>query len=114
MSDDILVLPGDNGNIDSLEPRDLSAEQVSLEDARGEPKTTHDPRHAGKTFLERHMEEFERFIFRVVSEGSRASLNAVDELREPRHFRPPDGSIASDPAFNVPVLKIGTAPGHQK
>ena len=65
MSDDILVLPDGKGDIDNLESHDLSAEQVSLEDARGEPKTTHDPRHAGKTFLERHMEEFERFIFRT-------------------------------------------------
>ena len=67
MSDDILVLPDHNGNIDNLEPRDLSGEQVSLADARGEPKTSHD--HAGKTFLERRMEEFERFIFRGVSAG---------------------------------------------
>ena len=63
MSDNILVLPDGKGDIDNLEPRDLSAEQVSLADARGEPKTSHD--HAGKTFLERRMEEFERFIFRA-------------------------------------------------
>ena len=65
MSDDILALPEGTGDIDNLEPRDLSAEQVSLADARGEPKASHDPRHAGKTFLEQRMEEFERFIFRV-------------------------------------------------
>jgi hypothetical protein len=65
MSDGILVLPDDNGNIDNLESRDLSGEQVLLADARGEPKNSHDSRHAGKTFLERRMEEFERFIFRA-------------------------------------------------
>ena len=65
MSDDILVRPEGKGDIDSLEPRDLSAEQVSLADARREPKNSHDPRHAGKTFLEQRMEEFERFIFRA-------------------------------------------------
>ena len=63
MSDDILVLSEGKGDIENLEPRDLSAEQVSLAGARGEPKTSHD--HAGKTFLERRMEEFERFIFRA-------------------------------------------------
>jgi hypothetical protein len=65
ISDDILVRPEGKGDIDNLEPRDLSAEQVSLADARREPKNSHDPRHAGKTFLERRMEEFERFIFRT-------------------------------------------------
>jgi hypothetical protein len=64
MSDNILVLPDGKGDIDNLESRDLSAEEVSLADARGEPKTSHDPCHAGKTFLEQRMEEFERFIFR--------------------------------------------------
>jgi hypothetical protein len=63
MNDDILLLPDGKGDIDNLEPRDLSAEQVSLADAPGEPKTSHD--YAGKTFLQRRMEEFERFIFRV-------------------------------------------------
>ena len=65
MSDDILVHSEGKGDIENLEPRDLSVEQVLLADARGEPKTSHDPRHAGKTFLEQRMEEFERFIFRV-------------------------------------------------
>ena len=71
MSDDILVLPDGKGDIDNLEPRDLSAEQVSLADARGEPKASHDPRHAGKTFLEQRMEEFERYLF-MAKTGDRA------------------------------------------
>ena len=86
MSDDILVLPGDNGNIDSLEPRDLSAEQVSLADARREPKNSHDPRHAGKTFLEQRMEEFERYLFRREQGIESQSLNAAAGPRKPRHF----------------------------
>ena len=61
--DDILVLPEGKGDIGDLEPRDLSAEQVSSADARGEPEISH--AHAGKTFLEQRMEEFERFIFRT-------------------------------------------------
>ena len=55
MSDDILVLSEGKGDIENLEPRDLSAEQVSWADARGEPMTSHDPHHAGKTFLEQRM-----------------------------------------------------------
>ena len=65
MSDDIFAFSERKRDIDNVEPRGLSAEQVSLADARGEPKTSHDPCHAGKTFLERRMEEFERFIFRT-------------------------------------------------
>ena len=61
MSDDILVLPDGKGNIDNFEPRDLSAKKVSLADARGKPKTSHD--HVGKTLLEQCMEEFERYLF---------------------------------------------------
>ena len=71
MSDDILGLSEGKGNIDNLEPRDLSAEQVSLADARGEPKASHDPRHASKTFLEQRMEEFERYLF-MAKTGDRA------------------------------------------
>ena len=71
MSDDISVLPDRKGNIDNLEPRDLSAEQVSLADARGEPKASHDPRHPVKTFLEQRMEEFERYLF-MAKTGDRA------------------------------------------
>ena len=65
MSDDIFAFSERKRDIDNVEPRGLSAEQVSLADVRREPKTAHGPRHAGKTFLERRMEEFERFIFRA-------------------------------------------------
>ena len=85
MSDNILVLPDGKGDIDNLEPRDLSAEQVSLAYARGEPKTSHDPRHAGKTFLEQRMEEFERYLF-MTRVGSRQSLTPIAEPRKLRRF----------------------------
>jgi hypothetical protein len=38
MSDDVLVHPEGKGNIENLEPRDLSVKQVLLADAQGEPR----------------------------------------------------------------------------
>ena len=71
MSDDIFAFSERKRDIDNVEPRGLSAEQVSLADARGEPKASHDPRHASKTFLEQRMEEFERYLF-MAKTGDRA------------------------------------------
>ena len=63
MSDDILVLPESTSNVDNLEPRDVPEEHEPFAGVRGARKIPHDARHAGKTLLERRMEEFERLIF---------------------------------------------------
>jgi hypothetical protein len=63
VSDDILLLPGDKGNVDQLEPHDVPEEQVSLAEMRIAPNISHHARHAGKTLLEQRMEEFERYLF---------------------------------------------------
>jgi hypothetical protein len=71
MSDDILLLPEDKGNVDNREPRNVPEEQVPLADMRIARNVSHRARHAGKTLLEQRMEEFERYLF-MARTGDRA------------------------------------------